>query len=210
MIDFNELFSKHEIANKTALKRYLEICQAFQKIETKDPKYNFHHIYPAFCFKEDIGGKNRDKVIDLLDEAYKPEENVVKIPLKFHLVVHYLLAQALLTEDAVGAFMVLHGDYTRTFSSFTTEEVIRLGEILEEGEIPTKQDRYYTKKEIEEMAKQIQQEQHKAELKALNEFRQNERRNKQKRIIAKRNGETTYIDSEGLTRSVETDDVIEE
>ena len=93
-------------ANNEYMKKYIEICEFYQKKPCKTNKYNFHHIFPAFLYKQEHNAKNRNKIIDDLDKEYIPEDNIVKLPNKWHFIVHYFLGKALLTKEAINSFQI--------------------------------------------------------------------------------------------------------
>ena len=70
-----------------------------------------------------IGEKNRYHTIEKLDETFKPNDNVCKLRILYHVLAHYYLAMALrgtLYEyDSLNAFCTLINDYSRPLSSYT-------------------------------------------------------------------------------------------
>ena len=109
-----------------------------------------------------IGEKNRYHTIEKLDEFYKPNDNVCKLRILYHVLAHYYLAMAfrgtVYEFDAYKAFCTLINDYSRPLSSYTLEEVKEIGRLIEENAEPNQIDHYVTQSERKEYFKQKQKE----------------------------------------------------
>ena len=70
---------KEKAIDKKALEKYFKVIEYFENNGVRDNYYSFHHIYPSFLYKQELGAKNRSYTIDKLDEDYPPEDNVIKI-----------------------------------------------------------------------------------------------------------------------------------
>ena len=69
------------IADNLYMDKYINQCDFYLENTTNKSKFEFHHIYPSFIFREIKGLKNRAKTINLLDAEYEPKINIVKLPL---------------------------------------------------------------------------------------------------------------------------------
>lgn len=166
---------------------YVNIYKCSFTRPTKSDKYNFHHLYCSFLAKSDWGEKNRYHTIERLDEFYKPNNNICKLRILYHIIAHWCLGMALRNTpfeiDARNAFFTLVGDYSRNIESYTFDEVKELGRLVEENTEPNKIDHYVTQNERKEMYKEQQKaykekwkEEHKDEI---------EERKRQQREYAK-------------------------
>ena len=186
----DELF-KNKIPQDNELQAYFSAYVNIYKCSftrpTKSNKYNFHHLYCSFLAKSDWGEKNRYHTIERLDEFYKPNDNVCKLRILYHVIAHWCLGMALRNTpfeiDARNAFFTLIGDYSRNIESYTFDEVKELGRLVEENTEPNKIDHYVTQSERKEMYKEQQKaykekwkEEHKDEI---------EERKRQQREYAK-------------------------
>ena len=166
---------------------YVNIYKCSFTRPTKSDKYNFHHLYCSFLAKSDWGEKNRYHTIERLDEFYKPNNNICKLRILYHVIAHWCLGMALRNTpfdiDARNAFFTLVGDYSRNIESYTFDEVKELGRLVEENTESNKIDHYLTQIERKEMYKEQQKaykekwkEEHKDEI---------EERKRQQREYAK-------------------------
>lgn len=171
---------------------YVNIYKCSFTRPTKSDKYNFHHLYCSFLAKSDWGEKNRYHTIERLDEFYKPNNNICKLRILYHVIAHWCLGMALRNTpfeiDARNAFFTLVGDYSRNIESYTFDEVKELGRLVEENTEPNKIDHYVTQSERKEMYKEQQKaykekwkEEHKDEI----EERKRQQREYAKQIRAK-------------------------
>lgn len=139
---------------------YVNIYKCSFTRPTKSDKYNFHHLYCSFLAKSDWGEKNRYHTIERLDEFYKPNNNICKLRILYHVIAHWCLGMALRNTpfeiDARNAFFTLVGDYSRNIESYTFDEVKELGRLVEENTEPNKIDHYVTQNERKEMYKEQQ------------------------------------------------------
>ena len=137
---------------------YVNIYKCSFTRPTKLDKYNFHHLYCSFLAKSDWGEKNRYHTIERLDEFYKPNNNICKLRILYHVIAHWCLGMALRNTpfeiDARNAFFTLVGDYSRNIESYTFDEVKELGRLVEENAEPNKIDHYVTQNERKEMYKE--------------------------------------------------------
>lgn len=171
---------------------YVNIYKCSFTRPTKSDKYNFHHLYCSFLAKSDWGEKNRYHTIERLDEFYKPNDNVCKLRILYHVIAHWCLGMALRNTpfeiDARNAFFTLVSDYSRNIESYTFDEVKELGRLVEENTEPNKIDHYITQNERKEMYKEQQKsykekwkEEHKDEI----EERKRQQREYTKQMRAK-------------------------
>ncbi len=159
----NELFKNKIPQDKESqayFSAYINIYKCSFTRPTKSDKYNFHHLYCSFLAKSDWGEKNRYHTIERLDEFYKPNDNVCKLRILYHVIAHWCLGMALRNTpfeiDARNAFFTLVGDYSRNIESYTFDEVKELGRLVEENTEPNKIDYYVTQNERKEMYKEQQ------------------------------------------------------
>ena len=173
--------------SQTYFNAYINIYKCSFTRPTKSDKYNFHHLYCSFLAKSDWGEKNRYHTIERLDEVYKPNDNVCKLRILYHIIAHWCLGMALrntmFAQDARNAFFTLVGDYSRNIESYTFDEVKELGRLVEENSEPNQIDHYVTQNERKDMYKEQQKaykekwkEEHKDEI---------EERKRQQREYAK-------------------------
>ena len=156
-------------ANNEYMKKYIEICEFYQKQPTKKDRYEFHHIFPAFLYRVEKNEKNRGKIIDELDKEYTPDDNIVKLPSKFHVIAHYCLGMALKTKESINAFQIFLKDYNTLIENYTIDEVKELAQMYEETSQPNNFDKYLTSKEKENYYKEKQKEYYKEKEKIYKE-----------------------------------------
>lgn len=180
--EIEKLFENH-IVDETYFKKYVDIYKYFKINETKDDRFNFHHFFPVNYGKEILNEKNRYHTIKKHDEFYAIENNVVKLPIKWHIIAHYILAKATFRKDDINSFFTLIGNYDRNIESYSFNEVESLAELIEENSLPNQIDHYVTQSERKEMYKEQQKvykekwkEEHKDEI---------EERKRQQREYAK-------------------------
>ena len=155
----NEIFKPYvKIFNKYYFATYKAICMYFQENPCDTDRFHFHHIFPSFLFKEENQLKNRVHTVEKLDENYLPKDNVVKLPVKWHVIAHYCLAMALLTQDAVNSFFILVGDYSKPIEKWTFNEIQTTAQFVDENAVPNTFDRYISLSERKEMNKKLQKE----------------------------------------------------
>jgi hypothetical protein len=143
---------------KQYLDAYINIYKQSFINPCQSDKYNFHHFFPSFIYKQIIGEKNRYHTIEKLDEMYKPNDNVCKLRILYHILAHYYLAMALKGTmyefDANNVFFTLIGDYSRKIETYTFDEVKEIGRLIEENALPNQIDHYVTQSERKELCKQ--------------------------------------------------------
>ena len=172
---------------KQYLDAYINIYKQSFINPCKSDKFHHHHLFPSFIYKQMIGEKNRYHTIEKLDETFKPNDNVCKLRILYHVLAHYYLAMALrgtvYEYDSLNAFCTLINDYSRPLSSYTLEEIKEIGRLIEENTPPNQIDHYVTQSERKEMYKEQQKtykekwkEEHKDEI---------EERKRQQREYAK-------------------------
>ena len=149
---FMKEYIKEKAVDKKALEKYFKIIEYFENNGVRDNYYSFHHIYPSFLYKQELGAKNRSYTIDKLDEDYPPEDNVIKIDNQYHVLAHYYLGKALLTKDAKNSFRIFD-DWTREFEEYSEKDAIELGLNVKETSQPNNFDKYLTNKEKREFYK---------------------------------------------------------
>lgn len=160
----NEMFKdKYNIFDpqcKQYLDTYINIYKQSFINPCKSDKFHHHHFFPSFIYKQMIGEKNRYHTIEKLDETFKPNDNVCKLRILYHVLAHYYLAMALrgtiYEYDSLNAFCTLINDYSRPLNSYTLDEVKELGRLIEENAEPNKIDHYVTQSKRKEMYKEQQ------------------------------------------------------
>ena len=184
---FKDKYNLFDPQCKQYLDAYINIYKQSFINPCKSDKFHHHHLFPSFIYKQMIGEKNRYHTIEKLDETFKPNDNVCKLRILYHVLAHYYLAMALrgtLYEyDSFNAFCTLINDYSRPLSSYTLDEIKEIGRLIEENTEPNKIDHYVTQSERKEMYKEQQKaykekwkEEHKDEI---------EERKRQQREYAK-------------------------
>ena len=138
---------------------YYKIIEYFSKHDTCDNKYNFHHVIPVHVSVDENSTtfKRRAQAIAYHDEKYNIIDNVVKLPIKMHVIAHYCLAKATMNKKDINSFMILHGDFTRDFYSMTMHDVEELSNLVHESGFPNSSEHYMT---IDEMKRQQQEYRH--------------------------------------------------
>ena len=184
---FKDKYNTIDPQCKEYLDAYINIYKQSFINPCKSDKFHHHHFFPSFIYKQMIGEKNRYHTIEKLDEFYKPNDNVCKLRILYHVLAHYYLAMALKGTvyefDSLNAFCTLINDYSRPLSSYTLDEVKEIGRLIEENAEPNQIDYYVTQSERKEMYKEQQKaykekwkEEHKDEI---------EERKRQQREYAK-------------------------
>lgn len=184
---FKDKYNLFDPQCKQYLDAYINIYKQSFINPCKSDKFHHHHLFPSFIYKQMIGEKNRYHAIEKLDETFKPNNNVCKLRILYHVLAHYYLAMALrgtLYEyDSLNAFCTLINDYSRPLSSYTLDEIKEIGRLIEENTEPNQIDHYVTQSERKEMYKEQQKaykekwkEEHKDEI---------EERKRQQREYAK-------------------------
>ena len=184
---FKDKYNLFDPQCKQYLDAYINIYKQSFINPCKSDKFHHHHLFPSFIYKQMIGEKNRYHTIEKLDETFKPNDNVCKLRILYHVLAHYYLAMALrgtvYEYDSLNAFCTLINDYSRPLSSYTIDEIKEIGGLIEENAEPNKIDHYVTQSERKEMYKEQQKaykekwkEEHKDEI---------EERKRQQREYAK-------------------------
>lgn len=159
---FKDKYNTIDSQCKEYLDAYINIYKQSFINPCKSDKFHHHHFFPSFIYKQMIGEKNRYHTIEKLDEFYKPNDNVCKLRILYHVLAHYYLAMAfrgtVYEFDAYKAFCTLINDYSRPLSSYTLEEVKEIGRLIEENAEPNQIDHYVTQSERKEYFKQKQKE----------------------------------------------------
>ena len=188
----NEMFKDKYNTIDPLCKDYFDTYIHFYKRSFTRPcksnKFHMHHFFPSFIYKQMIGEKNRYHTIEMLDEAYSPNDNVCKLRILYHVLAHYFLAKAMKGTayefDANNAFYTLIGDYSRNIDSYTYEEVKEIGRLIEENVEPNEIDHYMTQSETKEHFKQKQkdwEEKHEEEILRNKEFMKQKRKESQEK-----------------------------
>ena len=113
-----QFFGKH-IKNKNYFGTYVAIYKYFMENETDCDRFNHHHFVPCNITKESLQEKNRYHTIEKHDKLFDVKDNVVKLPIKWHVIAHYCLAMATLREDDINSFFTLVGDYSKPIQNYT-------------------------------------------------------------------------------------------
>lgn len=159
---FKDKYNTIDSQCKEYLDTYINIYKQSFIRPCESDKFNHHHFFPSFIFKQLIGEKNRYHTIEKLDESYKPSDNVCKLRILYHVLAHYYLALAMKGTvyefDANNAFYTLVGNYSKNINDYTLEEVKELGRLIEENATPNSIDHYVTQSERKELYKEQQKE----------------------------------------------------
>lgn len=159
---FKDKYNTIDSQCKEYLDAYINIYKQSFIRPCESDKFNHHHFFPSFIFKQLIGEKNRYHTIEKLDESYKPCDNVCKLRILYHVLAHYYLALAMKGTvyefDANNAFYKLVGNYLKNINDYTLEEVKELGKLIEENAQPNSIDHYVTQSERKELYKEQQKE----------------------------------------------------
>jgi len=157
---FKDRYNIFDPQCKEYLDAYINIYKQSFIRPCESDKFNHHHFFPSFIFKQLIGEKNRYHTIEKLDESYKPSDNVCKLRILYHILAHYYLAKAMKGTiyefDANNAFYTLVGDYSKNINDYTLDEIKEIGRLIEENAEPNKIDHYVTQSERKEMYKEQQ------------------------------------------------------
>lgn len=185
--EIEQFFNKY-IKDRNYFETYVAIYKYFMKNETDSDKFNSHHFIPCNFTKELLQEKNRYHAIEKHDELFDVKDNVVKLPIKWHIIAHYCLAMATLREDDVNSFFTLIKDYSKKINDYTFDDVQSLAQTIEENSIPNTIDHYLTQSERKDLYKQTMkenkkryEEEHKEEI----ELRKLEMKQKQKENLKK-------------------------
>ena len=176
-----QMFGKY-IKNEYYFKTYVNIYRYFMENETDCDKFNHHHFYPSFLRKienQDNVLKNRYHTIEKLDKEYDIKDNVVKLPIRWHVISHYCLGMTLQTTDAINSFFTLVDDYSKPIEEYTFNDVQTLAQLVEENALPNTIDCYVTQSERKEMYK-VQQKEYKEKWKEEHKEEIEERKRKQR------------------------------
>ena len=172
------------IYDKDYFERYVSIYKYYKTHDCESDRYNFHHFFPCNYTKEILERKNRYWTIEEHDKIYSIEDNIVKLPVKWHVIAHFCLAMATNRKDDINSFYTLVGDYNKDIYSYKFDDVQDLAQLVEENATPNTIDHYVTQSERKEMYKEQQKsyreqwkEEHKDEI---------EERKKQQREYAKK------------------------
>lgn len=138
--------------------KYVEICFLYQKIKTDDIFFNYHHIIPVNVGKEQLQTKNRYHTISEHDKIYDIKDNVVKLPIDYHILAHYCLARATEREDDINSFYTLIGNYDKWYKSYSLYEVKKIAKLVKESSLPNTNDHYMTVEERKEYDKSKQKD----------------------------------------------------
>ena len=159
---FKDKYNLFDPQCKQYLDAYINIYKQSFINPCKSDKFHHHHLFPSFIYKQMIGEKNRYHTIEKLDETFKPNDNVCKLRILYHVLAHYYLAMALrgtiYEYDSLNAFCTLINDYSRPLSSYTLEEIKEIGRLIEENTAPNQIDHYMTQSETKEYLKQKQKD----------------------------------------------------
>lgn len=157
---FKDKYNSFDPQCKQYLDAYINIYKQSFINPCKSDKFHHHHLFPSFIYKQIIGEKNRYHTIEKLDETFKPNDNICKLRILYHVLAHYYLAMALrgtiYEYDSLNAFCTLINDYSRPLSSYTLDEIKEIGRLIEENTEPNKIDHYVTQSERKEMYKEQQ------------------------------------------------------
>lgn len=185
---FKDKYNLFDPQCKQYLDAYINIYKQSFINPCKSDKFHHHHLFPSFIYKQMIGEKNRYHTIEKLDETFKPNDNVCKLKILYHVLAHYYLAMALrgtvYEYDSLNAFCTLINDYSRPLSSYTLEEIKEIGRLIEENTPSNQIDHYVTQSERKEMYKE-QQKEYKEKWKEEHKEEIEERKRQQKEYAKK-------------------------
>ena len=157
---FKDRYNLFDPQCKEYLDAYINIYKQSFINPCKSDKFHHHHLFPSFIYKQMIGEKNRYHTIEKLDEIFKPNDNVCKLRILYHVLAHYYLAMAMRGTvyefDASNAFFTLINDYSQPLSSYTLDEVKEIGRLIEENAEPNQIEHYVTQTERKEMYREQQ------------------------------------------------------
>jgi hypothetical protein len=157
---FKDRYNLFDPQCKEYLDAYINIYKQSFINPCKSDKFHHHHLFPSFIYKQMIGEKNRYHTIEKLDETFKPNDNVCKLRILYHVLAHYYLAMAMRGTvyefDANNAFFTLINDYSRPLSSYTLDEVKEISRLIEENAEPNQIEHYVTQTERKEMYREQQ------------------------------------------------------
>ena len=157
---FKDRYNLFDPQCKEYLDAYINIYKQSFINPCKSDKFHHHHLFPSFIYKQMIGEKNRYHTIEKLDETFKPNDNVCKLRILYHVLAHYYLAMAMKGTvyefDASNAFFTLINNYSRPLSSYTFDEVKEIGRLIEENAESNQIEHYVTQAERKEMYKEQQ------------------------------------------------------
>jgi len=178
-----QFFDKY-IKNKNYFGTYVAIYKYFMENETDSNKFNHHHFVPCNITKESLQEKNRYHTIEKHDKLFDIKDNVVKLPIKWHVIAHYCLAMATLREDDINSFFTLIGDYSKPIQNYTFDDVQNLAQLVEENATPNSINYYVTQSERKELYKE-QQKEYKKKWEEEHKDEIEERKRKQKEYAKK-------------------------
>lgn len=189
---FKDKYNLFDLQCKQYLDAYINIYKQSFINPCKSDKFHHHHLFPSFIYKQMVGEKNRYYTIEKLDETFKPNDNVCKLRILYHVLAHYYLAMALRGTvyefDANNAFYILVNDYSKNINSYTVDEIKELGRLIEENTSPNQIDHYMTQSETKEYLKQKQKdymedwvEKHEEEILQKKEFIKQKRKESQEK-----------------------------
>ena len=178
-----QFFGKY-IKNKNYFGTYVAIYKYFMENKTDSNRFNHHHFVPCNITKESLQEKNRYNTIEKHDKLFDIKDNVVKLPIKWHVIAHYCLAMATLREDDINSFFTLVGDYSKPIQNYTFDDVQTLAQLVEENATPNSIDYYVTQSERKEMYRE-QQKEYKKKWKEERKDEIEERKRKQREYAKK-------------------------
>ena len=185
---FKDKYNTIDSQCKEYLDAYINIYKQSFIRPCESDKFNHHHFFPSFIFKQLMGEKNSYHTIEKLDESYKPSDNVCKLRILYHVLAHYYLALAMKGTvyefDANNAFYTLVGNYSKNINNYTLEEVKELGRLIEENAQPNSINHYVTQNERKELYKE-QQKEYKKKWKEEHADEIEERKRKQREYVKK-------------------------
>ena len=155
--EIKNIFNGH-ILNKDYFERYVNIYKYYKTHDCDSDKFAHHHFYPVNYTRELLKRKNRYWTIEEHDNQYDIENNIVKIPIKWHVIAHFCLAMASLRTDDINSFYTLIGNFDKNIYLYSFDEVQEIAQLVEENSQPNMIEHYLTQKERKDMYKQTAKE----------------------------------------------------
>ena len=173
-----EILKPFLIVNCVWFNKYLDLMEEMiEHYPQSCNKYNYHHLIPVSIYKNIKGLKNRAQAINGADETFTVENNIVKLPIYYHVIAHYYLYKC----SNYNLNNTAYNDMKRAFLGFMSldkradeysmQEVIACAKDFHNQSQDTISEHYLSQDERKEMtqqyAKQKQQqylEEHKEEI----------------------------------------------
>ena len=122
IIDYFENLRNEE--NSEWIDKYFEVLSDENNLTTR--KFNYHHIIPAFLFKDDLH-KNRKDTVKLADDI---NENLIKLSISNHIKAHNFL-RLILPNNHYARMAVYIACGKRNIDNLTEMEINEISQIIE-------------------------------------------------------------------------------